>query len=227
MRKVTFYNGKEIVTEFKPVQACVFGVFTNNGILDFLRCFFFIYILNYNTKTYSYLNPLPFTWIFDDFPKFLFEPTCIKIFWKYLKQEEPHGLQTLEKIMRLYLTSNQMSHFTSLQNSLKTREDYEESKKYNFQQNLSNVIETDREYQENAQSPSMMQNQLQGSLLKKQQRSRTNTFGMFDSQQAMAFNRYLTELYPHFESFKKTKSFDALKDKLRQFELISEQVYQN
>lgn len=135
-----------------------------------------------------------------------------------------------------------MSGMNSMVNSIRTREEYENGRNQEF--NLSNVNETAREYQPSKVDQELAQdimeddNQLVGSLLKKNSNQkpsinsnnrsrRTNTWGNFDSSQASAFNRYMQELYPSFENYKRTRSFTALKHKVRQFELISEQVYQN
>ena len=49
--------------------------------------------------------PLPFTWIFRDLSKFIFEPYCVKVFRNYLKQEESSKIEYLDEIMRIYLNS--------------------------------------------------------------------------------------------------------------------------
>lgn len=197
LRKVTFYNGKEVVTEMKALQPCVFDSITTNGILDFLRCLLFVNTLNHCTAKDSPLNPLPLTWVFEDFPKFLFEPTCIEVFWKYLRQNEPENLTTLEKLMKLYLTSYQMSTLNSLQSSIKSKEEYE--RRGNYQYDLSEVQETEREYhpskiaQELNEDLTAGRHQLQGSLLKNRlntnrssfpqpnRKSVTNSWRLFDT----------------------------------------------
>ena len=86
--------------------------FTSNGLIDCLRCFLFIGALDWCTTDFSHLNPLPLTWIFDDFPKFIFEPITVRVFWRYLKEKEPKNLKVLENLMKLYLSSYQMSYAT-------------------------------------------------------------------------------------------------------------------
>jgi hypothetical protein len=71
-------------------ESCVFGIWHYNTISDVFRCISFAIVLWYLTKksTMQYF-PLPFTWIFKDLSKFIFEPTCIKVFQNYLQHEEP------------------------------------------------------------------------------------------------------------------------------------------
>jgi hypothetical protein len=145
LRKVTFYDGKQIITEMKPVQACViFKMFTDNGIIDFLRCILFVGTLDYCTWDYSPLNPLPLSWIFDDFPKFLFEPTCVTLFWKYMREREPQRLRILEELMKLYITSYQITDVGPIGSSLSG--DYKHLKTPSGDYDLTHVQETEREH---------------------------------------------------------------------------------
>jgi hypothetical protein len=112
IRDVPYFDGERIRVGPKPVEDCVIGIFTSNGLIDCLRCFLFIGSLDWCTTDFSHLNPLPLTWIFEDFPKFIFEPMTVKVFWRYLKENEPNNLIVLENLMKLYLSSYQMSYST-------------------------------------------------------------------------------------------------------------------
>lgn len=84
---------------------CIFSVFTANGMMEIIRAVVFIIIVKICTKDYYNLFPLPFTWVFNDFSKFVFEPMCIPVFCKYLQEIEPESSGYLEQLMKLYLTS--------------------------------------------------------------------------------------------------------------------------
>lgn len=78
-------------------------LFRVESIFDFARAYSFVLILHVISRnSFSYF-PLPFTWIFNDLSKFIFEPICFDIFAKYLKEKEPSHLPHLEKIVKLYL----------------------------------------------------------------------------------------------------------------------------
>lgn len=74
----------------ESVETCVLGIWHFNTVADVARCINFVTVLWYltNKSTMQYF-PLPFTWIFKDLSKFIFEPTCIKVFQQYLEQQEP------------------------------------------------------------------------------------------------------------------------------------------
>ena len=95
---------------YKPItrpkgQTCIMGIFTSNAFGDLLRLFAFFLSLMICTKKCYGLFPLPFTWIFRDLSKFIFEPVCVKVFRKYLEQKEKNKIQYLEQIMQMYISS--------------------------------------------------------------------------------------------------------------------------
>lgn len=100
-------------TVHKDKSDCVFGTFSGNGLMEILRALIFIIIVKICTKDYYNLFPLPFTWIFNDFSKFVFEPMCIPIFCNYLNIMEPENAGYLEQLMKLYLTSYQTTRKTA------------------------------------------------------------------------------------------------------------------
>lgn len=70
-------------------ESCILGIWHYNTVADLTRCITFASVLWYLTsKSTMQYFPLPFTWIFKDLSKFIFEPTCIKVFQQYLEQEE-------------------------------------------------------------------------------------------------------------------------------------------
>ena len=63
---------------------CIFGLFTPKGVGDIERALTFVFFLFWFTRKCSDEFPLPFTWIFKDLSKFIFEPMCVQIFRRYL-----------------------------------------------------------------------------------------------------------------------------------------------
>lgn len=93
-------------------QKC-FGFITLEALIDICRATSFI-IIGYIITKKKY-SPAPFTWVFDDFSKFIFEPTCIKVFMKYLQKKEPGMVDVLNKMMRLYnLDFDRRKHHASV-----------------------------------------------------------------------------------------------------------------
>jgi hypothetical protein len=92
-------TSNKITTE----KHCILGFFTPKGLGDMLRCFTFVFFLWWYTRKCTDEFPLPFTWIFKDLSKFIFEPMCVKIFRKYLEEKEGGQIEFLEEIMQIYL----------------------------------------------------------------------------------------------------------------------------
>lgn len=85
-------------------QKCVFNMFSGSFCVDILRFGLFMISLHITTaRSFSYF-PLPYTWIFEDFSKFLFEPKCVRVFLHYIKEKEPERLRTMNKLMKLYVS---------------------------------------------------------------------------------------------------------------------------
>ena len=84
---------------------CALSIFTTQGLFDILRAASFFLVVTFCTKDYSHVFPLPFTWIFGDFGKFIFEPVCAKIFCDFLfETEDKASFDTLQEMMRMYIT---------------------------------------------------------------------------------------------------------------------------
>ena len=86
-------------------QRCVLGIFTVCASADILRMIAFFISLLYCTRKCYGLFPLPFTWIFRDLSKFIFEPLCLSVFSNYLHSMERDKSRYLDQIMQLYLKS--------------------------------------------------------------------------------------------------------------------------
>lgn len=82
---------------------CVFGIFSAKAVGDICRSLSFIATLYFVTINSSQMFPLPFTWIFRDLSKFIFEPMCVKVFRDYLKAKEKSKSEFLDEIMTIYL----------------------------------------------------------------------------------------------------------------------------
>lgn len=97
----TFYSVNSVVLE-QP-SYCV-GYIKIDAITDMWRCLTFVLVIYIITnKSFSYF-PLPFTWVFTDFTKFLFEPTCVQIFLKFLAEKHQDRVDVMKKLMKIYST---------------------------------------------------------------------------------------------------------------------------
>lgn len=83
---------------------CILGTLTISAVLDLMRCFTFVTIIYIITIKSFAPFPLPFTWVFRDFTKFIFEPQCVSVFLRYLKAKEPNKLELMNKVMKLYVS---------------------------------------------------------------------------------------------------------------------------
>ena len=70
-------------------DGCILGVLHYNALNDCIRAIGFVAVLWYLTNKSDVYFPLPFTWIFKDLSKFIFEQTCIKVYRDYLIKKEP------------------------------------------------------------------------------------------------------------------------------------------
>jgi hypothetical protein len=70
---------------------CVFGVIHSRALSDCIKALGFVIVLWYLTNKSDNYFPLPFTWIFKDLSKFIFEQTCLKVFRDYILKKEPDG----------------------------------------------------------------------------------------------------------------------------------------
>lgn len=161
---------------------CVLGIFTLNGMGDILRALAYLGSLIYCTRKCYGLFPLPFTWIFRDLSKFIFEPLCVKVFRKYLNEKEEGKSEYLEEIMRIYLRS------------FKEGESHRTSNNPQLDGGESGV----------------------GTYLMKPT----------ETTSKQQFLEYINRLQPSFERFKKTVAYKALYKKVKEFEQISERVYE-
>lgn len=83
---------------------CIMHTLTISAVIDLMRCFTFVTIIYIITIKSFAPFPLPFTWVFRDFTKFIFEPQCVSVFLRYLKAKEPNKLELMNKVMKLYVT---------------------------------------------------------------------------------------------------------------------------
>ena len=89
---IVFNNMLEFSSFYNTNDSCFLGLFHYNSFGDIVRLLGFILVLYIVTKKSDQYFPLPFTWIFKDLSKFIFEPTCIKVYRHYLIAKEPEGL---------------------------------------------------------------------------------------------------------------------------------------
>lgn len=84
---------------------CVLNFIRVASLVDLIRCLAFITIYYWIAKKIAVNFPLPFTWVFQDFSKFIFVPECASVFFKYVRSQEPKESALLEKLMKLYVRS--------------------------------------------------------------------------------------------------------------------------
>lgn len=99
----TFINVTNLrLSESKRQTDFCFFVVKLDAATDMFRCLTFVVIIYAITMRSFCYFPLPFTWVFKDFTKFLFEPTCVQIFMRYISEKHPERLDTLRRLMKLY-----------------------------------------------------------------------------------------------------------------------------
>lgn len=101
-------------------DGCMFDMLHYNAVNDCIRALGFVIVLWRLTNKSGDYFPLPFTWIFKDLSKFIFEHTCIKVFREYLVKKEPTELAHLDKIIRIYLQTNRSSNIRDSQGPERT-----------------------------------------------------------------------------------------------------------
>lgn len=164
--------------------------------VDILRCFCFLIIIYMTTLSSFTYFPLPFTWVFQDFSKFLFEPKCVRVFVRYLNEKEPNKKKVMEKLMKLYIREFDKCRPSTVSNTpltaspkrIKQLESTDGATSGTFGTIFQNSIKTE--------GPDIV-NRVQ-------------------------FLETMAELEPSFRRFKKTNSFVALFTMLKTFEDITE-----
>ena len=81
---------------------CIFLMIRGDAFVDIVRCLTLVGIIYIIAVRQSTNFPLPYTWIFSDFTKFMFEPKCVHHFLIYLQRKEEEKLPLLQNLMRLY-----------------------------------------------------------------------------------------------------------------------------
>lgn len=80
---------------------CFLGLYNYFALGEIIRSCMFILALFVLTYSSTGSFPLPFTWVFNDLTKFIFEPTCLSAFIRYLEIKEPESSQKLTQTSRL------------------------------------------------------------------------------------------------------------------------------
>ena len=83
---------------------CIGFIIRGIAFIEIVRCSAFVIITYAITMRKFRSFPLPYSWVFDDFSKFLFEPRCVTLFVKYLRQKEPTKTDPMHRLMRLYVS---------------------------------------------------------------------------------------------------------------------------
>jgi len=89
-----------IVGEYIGKYECFLGIFTVSGLRDMAKAFSFMITQLIITNQASPFFPFPYTWILNDFWRFIQEPICVKVFWRYIYDKEPQQLQNLDDLMQ-------------------------------------------------------------------------------------------------------------------------------
>lgn len=72
-----------------PRDVCVLWTYNLLSIGEVVRSCSFVISLYVLTRKSTEYFPFPFSWVFVDLTKFIFEPMCLQIFTKYLDKKEP------------------------------------------------------------------------------------------------------------------------------------------
>ena len=171
---------------------CLFNMINSNFCIDIMRCSLFIIIIYITTiSSFSYF-PLPYTWVFEDFSKFLFEPKCVRVFLNYIKAKEKDKLTTMKKIMTLYVSEFDKQRLSTMSKN----------------NSSGNNSPTRIKLTVDLKSPSLFQSA-----------ARTDSI---DVASRVQFLEYIQQMEPSFKRFRKTRSFVALFTRLKNFEDITE-----
>lgn len=83
-----YYEFLPHVDPFKEGCVFIYNWFSFGEIVR--SCLFIVtlYLLTYNSTT---TFPLPFSWVFNDISKFIFEPSCLEVYMRYLEVKDPAG----------------------------------------------------------------------------------------------------------------------------------------
>jgi hypothetical protein len=100
----------QMLTKTTSGDGCMLGLLHYNAVNDCIRALGFVFVLWYLTNKSGDYFPLPFTWIFRDLSKFIFEQTCINVYREYLVKKEPDELGHLDRIIRIYLQTGRTSN---------------------------------------------------------------------------------------------------------------------
>ena len=82
---------------------CILNFIRVASLVDLARCLAFITIYYRIALKISVNFPLPFTWVFQDFSKFVFLPECAMIFFKYVRSQEPDQVPVTDKLINLFV----------------------------------------------------------------------------------------------------------------------------
>ena len=181
------------------ISRCVFQVLHGDAGIDILRCLMFLIIIYATTISSFTYFPLPFTWVFEDFSKFIFEPKCVRVFIKYLNTKEPNKKVVMDKLMKLYIIEfdkSRPSTSSDLIRKSRTNSSRTPMKNPSIDRITSGTYGT------------MFQGSLKADLPE-----------IFNRVQ---FLDLMNDLELSFKRFKKTHSFVALYTKLKTFEDITE-----
>lgn len=85
--------------KFDQDNNCIFGYINQDFLGNMFRGYSFILVLYFISSKAVQDFPLPFTWIFEDFQKFLLDYESVKIFRYYLLKKEPRMLSVLESLL--------------------------------------------------------------------------------------------------------------------------------
>lgn len=85
-----FSSHIEVYTTAVNETDCLLYMWHFNAFGDLLRTVGFMSVVWYLTRKSSEYFPLPFTWIFKDLSKFIFDTTCVRVFRDYLEAKEPN-----------------------------------------------------------------------------------------------------------------------------------------
>lgn len=184
------------------IPRCFLNLLYGDACIDIMRCILFLLIIYGTTLSSFNYFPLPFTWVFEDFSKFIFEPKCVRVFIRYLIEKEQEKKIIMEKLMKLYIIEFDRTRPSTLSGTASSKPS---TSNKSGETGSANSLERE--------SMGMYGTMYQNSI-------RVENSG--DIVNRVQFLELMNELEPSFRRFKRTHSFVALYTMLKTFEDITE-----
>ena len=172
---------------------CLLGLWSN-GLVDMVRCVTLVGILYWVSSSKFQNFPLPYSWVFEDLSKFVFEPRCMEYFIKYIREKESSkNFDRVNRLMNLYVTD--FESYTNSSALLDVSINNDRPSSMSTTRSLPSTYETGFR------------------LVSKTDVTNSNR---------QLFLDLLVELQPCYERYTATRSFKQLVTNVREFEAITQ-----